>query len=355
MERPDAGSRSRGEYVIISPTMTSSLFFLTCYIVLLSCDHTTKYSSFVSAVEYGQIATCPEVPSLHCKNGSTCTPGVASFGSQHDHLALQTHDSGYHCKCSNGYIGHECEILIQECSSTQHVCYNGSECQTNNKSCDCDALNEESESTDTKYSGNMCQHVSTSFCAVTLVGNHAPNHQFCTNHGECVRLVSGGDPHPGCICKDGYTGDHCEVQSDAYGVPQSSSARGNDVSTLSKTMFGVMIVVMIVVTSSVIYFLGSNRRIDKASSRENYDPESSSASPESSELTSNNTTTTTTTETISSLRKTQVGEGELDPDGSGTMMFEIGSPGVITEEDDVSVNSEIVKSNGVTAAGKEIV
>jgi hypothetical protein len=116
-------------------------------------------------------------------------------------------------------------------------------------------------------------------------------------------------------------------------------------------MFGVMIVVMIVVTASVIYFLGSNRRIDKASSRENYDPESS---PESSELTSNNTTTTTT-ETTSYLRKTQVGEGELDPDGSGTMMFEIGSPGVITEEDDVSVNSEIEKSNGVTAAGKEIV
>lgn len=325
--------------------MTSSLIFIECYIVLLllSGDYytTTNHFSFVSAVEYGQITTCPEVPSLHCKNGSTCTPGVASFGSQHDHLALQTHESGYHCKCSNGYIGHECEILIQECSSTQHVCYNGSECQTNNKKCDCDTLNIESESTDTKYSGNMCQHVSTSFCAVTLVGNHAPNHQFCTNHGQCVRLVSGGDPHPGCICKDGYTGDHCEVQSDAFGVPQSSSARGNDVqSTLSNTMFGVMIVVMIIVTASIIYFLGF-------SSRENYDPESSSP-----EFTSNNTTTT---EITSSLRKTQVGEGDLDPDG--TMLFEIGSPGVITEENDASVNSEIEKSNGVqtSTTGKQIV
>ena len=36
---------------------------------------------------------CPEVPTLHCKNGSTCTPGIASFG-QHNHLDLQTHDSG---------------------------------------------------------------------------------------------------------------------------------------------------------------------------------------------------------------------------------------------------------------------
>lgn len=342
--------------------MTSSspslVLLTTCYIILLllSGDHNTKYFSFVSAVEYGQITTCPEVPSLHCKNGSTCTPGVASFGSQHDHLVLQTHDSGYHCKCPIGYIGHECEIYIQECSSsTQHVCYNGSECQSNNKSCDCNTLNVESKSTDTKYAGDMCQHISTSFCAVTLVGNHAPNHQFCTNHGECVRLVSGRDAHPGCICKDGYTGDHCEVQSDAFGIPQSSS-RGNDVSTLSKTMFGVMIVVMIVVTASIVYFLGTNRRKDKASWRENYNPESSS-SPESSstELTSNsNNNSTTTTETTSSLRKTQVGEGELDPDGSGTMMFEIGSPGVIMEDDDVSVNSENEKSNGVTA-GKEIV
>jgi hypothetical protein len=120
-------------------------------------------------------------------------------------------------------------------------------------------------------------------------------------------------------------------------------------------MFGVMIVVMIVVTASIVYFLGTNRRKDKASWRENYNPESSS-SPESAstELTSNSNTTTTTTETTSSLRKTQVGEGELDPDGSGTMMFEIGSPGVIMEDDDVSVNSENEKSNGVTA-GKEIV
>lgn len=339
--------------------MTSSspslVLLTTCYIILLllSGDHNTKYFSFVSAVEYGQITTCPEVPSLHCKNGSTCTPGVASFGSQHDHLVLQTHDSGYHCKCPIGYIGHECEIYIQECSSsTQHVCYNGSECQSNNKSCDCNAINVESKSTDTKYAGDMCQHISTSFCAVTLVGNHAPNHQFCTNHGECVRLVSGRDAHPGCICKDGYTGDHCEVQSDAFGIPQSSSSSSRDVSTLSKTMFGVMIVVMIVVTASIVYFLGINRRKDKASWRENYNPESSS-SPE----TSNSNNTTTTTETTSSLRKTQVGEGELDPDGSGTMMFEIGSPGVTMEEDDVSVNSEIEKSNGVTEAttGKEIV
>ena len=196
----------------------------------------------------------------------------------------------------------------------------------------------------------MCQHFSTSFCAVTLVGNHAPNHQLCMNHSECERLVLGGDPHPGCICKTGYTGDHCEVQSDAFGVQSSSRGSANDArDTMSKTMFGIMIVVILVVTSSIVYLVAKNRRIDKSSWRENYNPESSL--PASSELTVNNTTTKTT----SSLRKTEVGEGDLDPDGSGTMMIEIGSPGATTE-DDVSVNSETDKSNGVTTTTrKEIV
>ena len=63
------------------------------------------------------------------------------------------------------------------------------------KYCDCNQLNEDSGPTAMKFAGLMCQHESTSMCAASLVGTHSPNHQFCTNHGKCVKLVSDTEPH----------------------------------------------------------------------------------------------------------------------------------------------------------------
>lgn len=309
----------------------TSLFLITC-IVLLLIYHDTP---IVDAVEYGESTTCPEVPSLHCKNGSTCTPGMASFDAKHGHMAtlLQTHDSGYHCKCVNGYIGHECEILVRECSGNAgHVCYNGAECASSN-SCNCDALNESSGSTDAKYTGDMCQHVSTSFCAVTLVGNHAPNHQFCTNHGVCARLVSGREPHPGCVCKDSWRGDHCEVRGDVFGVPSSSNSRGN-VKTLSNTMLGIMILAIVAVTSSIVYVLARNRRILNAALREE-NQNCLEESPASEPIAASSITTTRTTS-----RKTVIGEGDLDADGSGTLASPSKARG-----DDAMEDESIVSDN----------
>jgi len=174
---------------------------------------------------------CPEVETLHCKNGSTCTPGIASFGSRHDHLDLQTHENGYHCACPKGFIGHECDVEVDACElqkGQRQSCYNGSRCQQsgNGYYCDCTALNDSSASEAAKFEGLMCQHESTALCAVSLVGEIAPNHQFCTNHGTCVRFVSGGEPHPGCLCKDGYMGDHCEMRADPFAVSSRKSETG---------------------------------------------------------------------------------------------------------------------------------
>ncbi|EJK48803.1 hypothetical protein THAOC_32369 [Thalassiosira oceanica] len=112
---------------------------------------------------YQAYAQCPEVPSLHCKNGSVCEDGVATFGKLHDHLGLQTHESGFYCKCLPGYIGHECTIQVDDCKGKKrynpsnptgalHSCYHGSTCRTSDSGsyCDCNSLNKSSDPIDTK-------------------------------------------------------------------------------------------------------------------------------------------------------------------------------------------------------------
>ena len=48
-------------------------------------------------------------------NGSTCQEGISKIPAQHSHLNLQTHESGYYCKCIGDYIGHECRIQVDDC------------------------------------------------------------------------------------------------------------------------------------------------------------------------------------------------------------------------------------------------
>ena len=157
--------------------------------------------SWIGSKRDREYTQCPQVPSLHCRNGSVCESGVATFGKQHDHLGLQTHESGYYCKCLPGYIGHECAVQVDDCegetgynpsdpTGSLHSCYHGSTCRTSDSGsyCDCKSLNKSSDPVATKYAGLMCQHESTSMCAVTmLLENSAPDQQFCTNHGKVRR------------------------------------------------------------------------------------------------------------------------------------------------------------------------
>lgn len=245
---------------------------------------------------------CPQVPTLHCRNGSTCTPGVGSFGGQHEHLDLQTHESGYYCKCKDGFIGHECQLEVDECQggSGAPSCYNGSKCQSSGggASCDCNELNRNSGALDTKFSGAMCQHESTSFCAVSLVGNFAPNHQFCTNHGDCKKLVTGNQQHPGCDCKPGWMGEHCEIRTDPFAKTPNmnkSQAQGGN-KTTSIIMFSLMIVAVVIVALLIAYQVFVAKKKTNTSSDAVFQGEKP--------------------------RQASVGEGDLNPDGSGTL----GSP-----------------------------
>ena len=161
------------------------------------------------------------------------------------------------------------------------------------KYCDCNQLNEDSGPTAMKFAGLMCQHESTSMCAASLVGTHSPNHQFCTNHGKCVKLVSDTEPHPGCVCNDGYTGDHCEIHVDSLSMIQQSEEKGNVIA--GKVLFSLMIVAMgCVVTGIGVLLMKEKRKRDAISDGVK---QSSTKKKE----------------------KTVVGAGDLEADGSGTL------------------------------------
>lgn len=155
----------------------------------------------------------------------------------------------------------------------------------------------------------MCQHESTSLCAVSLVGEQAPNHQFCTNHGKCVKMVTGGEPHPGCICKDGWMGDHCEISRDPFAtLPQMQSAGGG---TSGKVLFSVLVVAIVAAVATIGVIMMKARRKRNA------------ADGPSPVVFQGQTKT-----------KTVVGEGDLEPDGSGTLGSPTKDREGATEDDD---------------------
>lgn len=213
----------------------------------------------------GAYRSCPQAPSLRCANGSVCKKGEAKFDAKHDHLNLQTHESGFYCECMDGFIGHECTIQVQDCENEigyspsdptgilMHSCYHGSTCKNfgSGNTCDCDELNSSSAPDAKKYAGLMCEHESTAMCAVSLIGFSAPNHQFCTNHGQCKKEVLEGAPHPKCDCREGWTGDHCELRGDVFASNQRQNTSGmNGVG--GKVLFSFLIIALIVVVGGAV-------------------------------------------------------------------------------------------------------
>ena len=61
------------------------------------------------------------------------------------------------------------------------------------------------------YAGKFCQYSSTDICTKNgQPGMGKANFAFCVNNGMCKGRVNDGEDPPGCICPDGFYGDHCE-------------------------------------------------------------------------------------------------------------------------------------------------
>ena len=242
--------------------------------------------------------------------------GVSKVAKQHSHLNLQTHEEGYYCKCLEGFIGHECRVQVDDCDGDSGYnpsdptgeltsCYHGSKCRLNGpmgaRYCDCNQLNENSGPVAQKFAGLMCQHESTSMCAISLAAQHAPNQQFCTNHGKCVKLVQDHEPHPGCVCNEGYSGDHCEIHE--LMAIQKSKDGGNVIA--GKVLFSLMIIAMgSVVTCIGVLLMREKRKRDGIAAKGSGDNDNAPA----------------VAKTPTKKEKTVVGEGDLEADGSGTII-----------------------------------
>ncbi|KAL7504667.1 hypothetical protein ACHAXN_002256 [Cyclotella atomus] len=274
--------------------------------ILLFLLLSTATASTPSSGRTSSYTPCPQVPSLHCQNGSTCIAGTAKFSSA-DLSALpylQTHEEGYHCQCLPGYIGHECQIEVSSCggseeeaydptSTTISRCYHGSQCKrlSSGHYCDCETINSHTSSTGNKYAGLMCEHAATSMCAVSLVEEMAPNGQFCTNHGKCIKMVTGNDAHPGCVCREGYTGDRCEYKDDdASSIPKLTSGESKGNSAGKWVLFSLLAVVMLGIAAAVVVTLVRIRREQALPSKRG-----------------------------GGTTPAEVGLGDLEPDGSGTL------------------------------------
>ena len=137
---------------------------------------------------------------LYCLNG-----GICSYSGGRDF-----------CTCPVGFSGIFCEEGFVQCSGGD-VCLNGGKCnsiwiesiESEIDYCDCD-----SAIYPTPNAVLSCKFQATEIC--TYGTNKIDDVSyglaiyFYTNGGICIEMVVSSEPHPGCICPDGFEGDYCE-------------------------------------------------------------------------------------------------------------------------------------------------
>lgn len=135
---------------------------------------------------------------LECENGGQCRKGAKDI-SFLDKFNLgpvaaslnMTHNQDFeHCVCREGFVGHKCEIPVEQCEGDKHICLYGSKCvdDGDGHKCDCEGAFDVAN----RFAGNACQHKSTMFCT----GNDKPGIgeeglSFCVNNGTCVNTKRG--------------------------------------------------------------------------------------------------------------------------------------------------------------------
>ena len=164
-----------------------------------------------------------------CQHGGTCDEVtglcgcLASYGG--------THCEAKRCLLSNSNVpnnpndddnGNIINInAINVKNDGQVLCYNDGECVLDWDAqdqlffkCVCPLITHGSYGEVQKVSGGSCEYVdsATTMCVVASeVSDLISTNAFCTNGGECRKIITNGsDVFEGCICKQGFTGPHCE-------------------------------------------------------------------------------------------------------------------------------------------------
>lgn len=118
------------------------------------------------------------------------------------------------CKCNPGFAGGDCAFPFQTCPDGIMMCFNGALCdlisirqQEEGKSryqCDCSTVPEASP-----FQISECDEPDAEICQKDVPFS---SYAFCTNGGTCVKTVSTGEPHAGCVCPDEFEGRHCQYR-----------------------------------------------------------------------------------------------------------------------------------------------
>lgn len=137
---------------------------------------------------------------LDCQNGGYCE--ILTLAKHHSTLPQR-------CICQPGFGGLECEIETSVCYniySEDRYCQAGAPClvKDGRDYCDCTQGYDLSA-----FAGLECEFSATEYC--TEDGSLSKV-AFCVNGGDCEKYLSDQDEkvHPGCECKRGFEGDHCE-------------------------------------------------------------------------------------------------------------------------------------------------
>src|SRR5210317_346689 len=159
-----------------------------------------------------------------CQNGSVCKEDDGQeIDSRHKHMNLLssvislTDAKNYYCQCNDGFIGHDCSVQVQSCTSNRddlvHSCYYGSQCidvvndyGLLDKFCDCSSASKVDGSF---IDGLMCQYTSFTSCADEEDAANTSD-KYCMNGGIC-KSIDPAESFLGCQCEDGkWEGKHCE-------------------------------------------------------------------------------------------------------------------------------------------------
>lgn len=145
-----------------------------------------------------QIIHSREISKRQIQNGCALSPCL------NDGLCVLNFDGSYQCYCTQGFVGPNCEIEINECAS--NPCQNAGTCLDLKGAflCQCPA----------SYTGVFCETVfittTTSTTPTTTTINSAvvcPFQNPCLNQGLCIFFGSTYQ----CICPEGYSGSLCET------------------------------------------------------------------------------------------------------------------------------------------------
>lgn len=159
---------------------------------------------------------------LKCEHNGVCRNGAKDVGflKKFNMDMPKSNESFEHCVCPKGYVGVQCEHMVDVCPGGEHVCMNGAECVPDDSDgrlkykCDCDTVHMPFH----KYAGDFCELKSTELCTFNgRPGTGLNKDAYCVNGGKCQGHANEHNEHPGCLCPAGFEGSHCEHLSGERG------------------------------------------------------------------------------------------------------------------------------------------